>query len=191
MAKIKINIGTPTAPNWIQIDADTVDGKHFSDIQADAQTKASQALSDAKTFVWDFGLEKSKTISQDLDTVKKSGFYKILSTSSNAPTTITSGAPAYLIVNGDGGNYASQLYISPVFGKVYYRGMYDSSTSYGIIWSSWKEVGGVANASQLSISDSDGYFQSTNVEGALQEIGQVLGNANSTLIDSFNTILGY
>jgi hypothetical protein len=43
--------------------------------------------------------------------------------------------------------------------------------------------------SAISISDSGGYYTSGNVEGALQEIGQVLNAMRGSLIDSVNNIL--
>ena len=42
MPKMKINLGTPASPNWVVMDAkdaDTLDGKHLSEIQADYNNK--------------------------------------------------------------------------------------------------------------------------------------------------------
>lgn len=46
-----------------------------------------------------------------------------------------------------------------------------------------------STADAISVADAGNYYTSTNVEGALQEIGQVLNSIRGSLIDSVNTIL--
>jgi hypothetical protein len=60
-------------------DSDKVDGKHFSDIQADAQTKANAAELAAINFAKSYGLgDTSKLMSSgtDLNTINETGFYR-------------------------------------------------------------------------------------------------------------------
>ncbi|QXJ39600.1 hypothetical protein BV455_02966 [Parageobacillus caldoxylosilyticus] len=106
------------------LDADTVDGKHFSDIQADAQAKANQAETNAKNY-----LDNQKGQPNGVATLDANG---------KVP--------------------ASQLNIS-------------------------------TSADAISITDSGGYYTSSEVEGALQEIGQVLNAMRGDLITSVNNVL--
>jgi hypothetical protein len=45
-------------------------------------------------------------------------------------------------------------------------------------------------ASSITVDDAGGYYDSTHVEGALQEIGQTLNSTRGSLVTSANNILG-
>lgn len=48
----------------------------------------------------------------------------------------------------------------------------------------------ISNASGVTIADAGNYYTSANVEGALQEIGQVFNGTRGSLITSANGLLG-
>lgn len=52
----------------------------------------------------------------------------------------------------------------------------------------WKQVGG-GEAAEVVIDDPGNYFTSTEVNGALQEIGYTINGVNGVMIDKVNEIL--
>lgn len=67
MPKMKINLGTPASPNWVVMDAkdaDTLDGKHLSEIQADYNNKIGN-LSNLNTTDKDSLVDAINEIKQD------------------------------------------------------------------------------------------------------------------------------
>ncbi|WP_394137426.1 hypothetical protein [Cytobacillus oceanisediminis] len=75
---------------------------------------------------------------------------------------------------------------SPSKGQSFFH---EGEGQYYVFNTTWQTVG-AANSTDVAITDNGGYFNATNAEGALQEIGQTLNSTRSSLVTSANNILG-
>lgn len=149
------------------VDADLVDGKHFSDIQSDSQAKADAALAAAKAWVQTFGIGSIRSTITDANSPTTGGFYGG-SGIANAPTQ-----NPMLILHMAGSATHSQLAMDLSTGLAYTR-IYN-----GTAWSAWKTVAttdsNVATATKLQAA------RTLALSGDVTGSASFDGSANATI----------
>ncbi|KZN96173.1 hypothetical protein AZI98_08910 [Aeribacillus pallidus] len=127
------------------LDADTIDGKHFSDIQADAQAKATTAGQNAINWAKSYGLSANKILAADTDlnTIVETGFY-YTNNAINRPSGIEADGNGFLLVqkHESDANYVSQIYIP------YRENVVFTRTRKAGSWTSWKQLETTAGAQE-------------------------------------------
>ncbi|KYC67163.1 hypothetical protein [Heyndrickxia coagulans] len=149
------------------VDADLVDGKHFSDIQSDSQAKADAALAAAKAWVQTFGIGSIRNTITDANSPTMGGFYGG-SGIANAPTQ-----NPMLILHMAGSATHSQLAMDLSTGLAYTR-FYN-----GTAWLAWKTVAtidsNVATATKLQAA------RTLALSGDVTGSASFDGSANATI----------
>jgi hypothetical protein len=139
VAPLDGNAKVPNANLPKVTDADMVDGKHFSDIQAAAQIKADAAEQAAINWAKSFGLGATATSTPvtDLNDLKASGFYWASSNIANKPNDVN----CHILVISYSSAYVVQMAFRHTSGV-------KTSVRYleAGLWTAWQELETVSGA---------------------------------------------
>jgi hypothetical protein len=181
MPKMKVNTGTPAAPNWVIMDAkdsDTIDGKHASDFSLSTHGHTASVIPIVDTGNKFTATNVENALQEIATNVEGKLATNILSDGTNVNTLITNGS--YYVFNGVNAPVSVEGFY---FDVVAYSSVYISQTAYTITsnrvytrrmnngtWLPWSLVsneminlGSGVNANTLTV---DGWYhipQATNV----------------------------
>lgn len=174
---------------WNATNSDAVNGKTFTDIQGDAQTKATTAENNAKTASMSFYNLTTLGNTTNWNTATTIGTYNVAITST-LTSTYNQPVGAYgkgiLAVFTNGANTVAQMYMP--HNITYNNSLYYRAKNGASDWGYWQVIG-AREADMLSISDRDNYFTASNVEDALQEVGNAISGLKTNLLSTINSLL--